>query len=329
MNHFWILPFLRYNADKEKDGCFSHQISSMKRIPIVVDTDPGVDDFFCIALACAFPELFDVKAICTIGGNNATDVTTRNALDILKLLKREDIPVARGADRFLTAEFGEPVEQFHGRNGLGNVEIAHSDKEADPLPACDKLYEAAKACPGELVVVTVGPETNLALAFQKYPDLPSLLKKIVIMGGTTTSGNVTPYAEANIWHDAEAARIVFAAGVPFDMVGLNVTRQAPLRQNIFDGLEAVRPEVKDTMSQLIAFRNEEAMHDAIAFSLLLNDEIFTWLEADTYVIDDHGERHGQTVVQEDHEHPNSRIAIGINPEAYYEVMKEMIRRYSE
>ena len=302
----------------------------MKRIPILIDTDPGVDDFFCIALACAFPELFDVKAICTIGGNNATDVTTRNALDILKLLHREDVSVARGADRFLTAEFGEPVEQFHGKNGLGNVEIAHSDRQIDPLPSCDKLYETAKECQGELVVVTVGPETNLGLSFQKHPDLPSLLKKIVIMGGTTTTGNVTEYAEANIWHDAEAARIVFASGVPFDMVGLNVTRQAPLRHEIFHGIsENVRPEIIDVMSRLVTFRNEEAMHDAIAFASLLNDEIFSWLDADTYVIDDHGEHHGQTVVTEDHAHPNSRVAIGIDTDAYYKVMKDMINRYTD
>ena len=299
------------------------------RIPLVIDTDPGVDDFFCIALACAFPELFDVKAICTIGGNNATDVTTRNALDILKLLRREDIPVARGADRFLKEEFGEPVEQFHGRNGLGNVEIPASERQIDPLPAWEKIYQAAKGSHGELILVTVGPETNLALAFQKHPDLSSLVRRIVVMGGTTTNGNVTQYAEANIWHDAPAARIVFASGVPVDMVGLNVTRQAPLKQDIFDGISAVRSEVKEVMSKLIAFRNQEAMHDSIAFSTLLDDDVFTWQKAHTYVVDDYGERHGQTVVEADQQPLNSRVAIGIDTEAYYRIMKEMIGRYTE
>ena len=299
------------------------------KIPLLIDTDPGVDDFFCIALACAFPELFDIKAICTIGGNNATDVTTRNALDILKLLRREDIPVARGADRFLKEEFGEPVEQFHGRNGLGNVEIPSSDRPIDPLPAWEKIYQAAKEADGELIVVTVGPETNLALAFQKHPDLSSLLKKIVVMGGTTTNGNVTAYAEANIWHDAPAARIVFASGVPIDMIGLNVTRQVPLKQEIFNGISAVRSDVKEVMSKLIAFRNQEAMHDSIAFASLLKDDIFTWQKAHTYVIDDFGEYHGQTVVETDGEPLNSRVAIGIDTQTYYQVMQEMISRYTE
>ena len=91
----------------------------MKRIPIIVDTDPGVDDFFCLAIAAAYDELFDLRAVTTIGGNNTTDVTTRNALDILKLFHREDVPVARGADSYLKEPFGEPVAKFHGENGIG------------------------------------------------------------------------------------------------------------------------------------------------------------------------------------------------------------------
>lgn len=294
-------------------------------IPILVDTDPGVDDFFCIALAAAYPELFDVKAICTIGGNNLTDVTTANALNILKLLNREDIPVARGADSYLHEEFGEPVEQFHGRNGLGNVEIPKAERKADPLDAADKIYEVAKECNGELIIVTVGPETNLAIAMNRHPDLPKLIRRIVVMGGTTTTGNVSPYAEANIWHDASAARIVFASGVPIDMVGLNVTRKAPLTKEILQGIEA-RKDVLEVVEQLIEFRNEEAMHDSIAISCLVNDDIFTWQDAYTYVIDDHSEFHGQTVVT-DKTPFNSRVAIDIDTDAYYKVMKEMIARF--
>ncbi|MBO7697962.1 MAG: nucleoside hydrolase, partial [Erysipelotrichaceae bacterium] len=206
----------------------------MKKIPIIIDTDPGVDDFFCMAIGCGFRDLFDLRAITTIGGNNLTYVTTANALDILKLFKREDVPVARGADSYLAEPFGEPVAKFHGANGLGDVVIDRSDRKPHPLPACDVIYEQAKQCNGELVLVTVGPETNLALAFNKYPDLKHMIKKIVVMGGTLTSGNISPYAEANIGHDAKAARIVFETGIPVDMIGLNVTRKAPLRKNIFD-----------------------------------------------------------------------------------------------
>lgn len=298
----------------------------MKQIPIILDTDPGVDDFFCIALACAFKEYFDLKAITTIGGNNSTDVTTRNALDILHLLHREDVTVARGADSYLTSEFGEPVARFHGANGIGDVKLNRSVQKIDPLPACDKIYQTALEEKGELVIVTVGPETNLAMALLKYPDLKDLIRKIIIMGGTLDKGNVTEYAEANIYHDAKAASIVFSSGIPFDMVGLNVTRKAPLRKTIFDGIENTEERIKEVMLKLIEFRREESMHDAIAISSLIDENIFTWKKTHASVIIEDEEHLGMTAI-DDSKPTNARVAAEIDIEKYYEVMKEMIRRY--
>lgn len=262
----------------------------MSQIPIIIDTDPGVDDFFCIALGCAFSDVFNLRAITTIGGNNSTDVTTQNALDILKLFRRSEVPVARGAGRYLCQEFGVPVIKFHGINGLGNAYIDHSDARIDHYKAWDKIYREAVMYDGELVVVAVGPETNLAMAFSKYPQLPSMLKKIVIMGGTLTTGNVSEYAEANIYHDAEAARIVFESGVPIDMIGLNVTRQAPLTKAILDDITDCDPKIKDVMLELIRFRHEEAMHDAIAISSMISDDIITFKDAYTHIIDGNVEK---------------------------------------
>ena len=137
----------------------------MERIPIVIDTNPGIDDFFCLALACAYSDRLDLRAVTTMGGNNHTDVTTQNALNILSLF-RTDVPVARGADRYLEAEFGAPAAKFHGSNGVGNLVLPQSCRAPDALPAWDKLYEIAKAAQGELVLVTVAPLTNIALALQ-------------------------------------------------------------------------------------------------------------------------------------------------------------------
>ena len=298
-----------------------------KPIPIVLDTDPGVDDFFCIALAATFTDIFDLKALTTIGGNNYTDVTTKNALDILKLLNRQDVPVARGADSYLTKPFGEPVTKFHGANGLGNVVIEASDQPIDELPAYEKIYQEALKANGELVLVTVGPETNLALAFNKHPDLNKLLKRIVVMGGTLTTGNVSEYAEANIYHDAQAARIVFESGVPIDMIGLNVTRKAPLETSIFDDIPNMNPIIKDVMEKLIIFKHPDSMHDAIAISSLISDDIITFKETYTYIIDDEGEKHGMSAT-DDNKTANSRVAVDINVENYYEVIKEMLRHYT-
>ena len=299
----------------------------MSQIPIIIDTDPGVDDFFCIALGCAFSDVFNLRAITTIGGNNSTDVTTQNALDILKLFRRSEVPVARGAGRYLCQEFGVPVIKFHGINGLGNAYIDHSDARIDHYKAWDKIYREAVMYDGELVVVAVGPETNLAMALSKYPQLPSMLKKIVIMGGTLTTGNVSEYAEANIYHDAEAAKIVFESGVPIDMIGLNVTRQAPLTKAILDDITDCDPKIKDVMLELIRFRHEEAMHDAIAISSMISDDIITFKDAYTHIIDGNVEKRGMSVAEYD-KVPNSRVAVDINVEEYYRIMREMLRRFN-
>ena len=151
----------------------------MERIPIVIDTDPGIDDFFCLALACAYSDRLDLRAVTTMGGNNHTDVTTQNALNILSLF-RTDVPVARGADRYLEAEFGAPAAKCHGSNGVGDLILPQSDRTPDDLPAWDKLYEIAKAAQGELVLVTVAPLTNIALALQPENSRMSISWRIPV-----------------------------------------------------------------------------------------------------------------------------------------------------
>jgi len=150
-----------------------------------------------------------------------------------------------------------------------------------------------------------------------------MIRKIVVMGGTLSTGNVSEYAEANIYHDAQAARIVFETGIPIDMIGLNVTRKAPLRRSIFDGLNDLDERIRDVMEKLIEFRNEESMHDAIAISSLVSDKVLIFKDAFTSIIDDYSEKRGMSVV--DYEKaPNSRVAVDINADEYYKVMRQMI-----
>ena len=200
-----------------------------------------------------------------------------------------------------------------------------SDAKTDLLKAWDKIYEQARLCSGKLVLVTVGPETNLALAFEKYPDLKRMISRIVVMGGSLTTGNVTEYGEANLYHDACAAKAVFETGIPIDMIGLNVTRMAPLKKDIFDGLDADE-RIREVMLKLIEFRNEEPMHDAIAISSLVSDSVIDFKETYTQVIPD-GERRGMSVT-DDQRTPNSRVAVNIDTDAYREVIREMIVKLS-
>ncbi|MDO4499814.1 MAG: nucleoside hydrolase [Erysipelotrichaceae bacterium] len=297
------------------------------RYPIIIDTDPGVDDFFCIAIGAAYSDIFDLKAVTTIGGNNATEVTTRNALDILHLCKRDDVPVAAGETSYLEEEFGEPGVAFHGLNGLGNVEIPHTDKKAIDLKACDKIYEVAKECNGELILVTVGPTTNVAKAILKYPDITKMIKKIVMMGGSTDKGNITPYAEANIYHDYKAANILFKSGIPIDMIGLNVTLKSVMPREVFDVIsEGSNPYIREVMQKLIDFRNGEAMHDAVAIGSMIEDYL-TFEDAFVYIELNGEERNGQTVCDFNSKTPNTRVATAVNLDGYYKMMKGMLEVY--
>ena len=297
------------------------------RIPIVIDTDPGVDDFFCIAIGAAFPEQITLKAVCTMGGNSSEEVTTRNALDILHLLGRDDVPVAKGSSSYLREPYGEPVYDHHGRNGIGDVVIPRSAGSADPLSAWDKLYEAAIKAQGELVLVTVAPLTNVARALLKYPALKELIKKIVMMGGTIGRGNITPYAEANAGHDAWASEIVFKSGIPIEMVGLHLTMECKLPRDIFDPLSAgTRSDLRGAMQGLIDFRRGEPMHDAVAMASVIDPDMLTFLEGDVTVVTDDAEHFGQTVFKERKGGPH-KVAVGCDKNRYYAVIGKMLKAY--
>src|SRR5215470_4911256 len=185
---------------------------------IILDTDPGSDDALALMLALNSPEL-DVRAVTVVPGNVTAAQGLDNALRLVSLANRCDIPVAGGAQhplfqKLITAEF------WHGKNGLANVELPASKCKADPRWAPDLIIEMVHANPHEITLIPVGPLTNIALALQKDRSIVKLVKEVVIMGGSISGGNVNAAAEANIYNDPEAAQIVFQAGWPLTMVGL-------------------------------------------------------------------------------------------------------------
>lgn len=295
----------------------------MAKLPIIIDTDPGVDDFFCIAIGLTYQDVFDVCGITTMGGNNYTEVTTQNALDIVELLKK-DCVVVKGSTSYLKEEFAEPVFKFHGANGLADINLKRSNKHALDIPVEDFIYQTAKKYSKQLVLVPVTPLTNIANAFLKYPDLKNHLKKIVLMGGSTDKGNITKYAEANIGHDRYAADVVFNSGVDIDMVGLNVTLKANLPREVFDPISSHFPtNLRKVMKSLIDFRKGEPMHDAVAISSLIDTEVLKFENAYVYIELDDKERYGQTVCDFSSSKPNCRVATSINLDKYYNVIKKM------
>ncbi len=195
-------------------------------IPVIIDTDPGIDDGIAIALACASPEI-DLLGITTVGGNTGIENTTGNALRLLHLFGRDDVPVAAGAARALAfeADLGDP--SIHGQGGLGGVVLPVPGRGPDPRGAVSLLAELVESHSEPVTLIAIGPLTNVALFAATRPDLYAKLDRLVIMGGGVhLTGNQTPTAEFNIWFDPEAAARVFAAGVEVTMVGLDVTHKA-------------------------------------------------------------------------------------------------------
>jgi purine nucleosidase len=187
---------------------------------VIIDTDPGTDDALAILLALNSQEL-DVQALTVVPGNVPLAQGVENALKLVSLAERCDIPVAAGAERPLlqlltTAEF------VHGQNGLANVELPPPTCKADSRFGPDLIIELVHKHPGEMTLVPVGPLTNIALAVRKDPSIVPLVKEVILMGGSISGGNVTAAAEFNIYNDPEAAQIVFTAGWPVTMVGLEV-----------------------------------------------------------------------------------------------------------
>src|SRR5208283_2541815 len=198
--------------------------------PMVVDVDTGIDDALALLYACAHEEA-QILGVSTVVGNVSLAAATRNTRAVLALAGRADIPVWPGSATALSVAVRDASE-VHGRSGLGHAVLPEPDEPERVVHAVDAIVAAAHAHAGRLILVATGPLTNIALAVMREPELPRLVKRFVIMGGAYSepAGNVTPSAEFNIWHDPEAARIVFRAfggpgATPVVAIGLDVTHK--------------------------------------------------------------------------------------------------------
>jgi purine nucleosidase len=210
---------------------------------IIFDTDPGTDDALALMLALTSPEL-DVRAITVVPGNVTLEMGVDNALRMVSLAKRCDIPIAAGARGPLFQKL-VTAEMWHGKNGLANVELPASTCKLDPRFGPDLIIQLVHASPHEITLVPVGPLTNIALAVKKDPSIVPLVKEVILMGGSITGGNVNAAAEANIYNDPEAAQIVFQAGWPLTMVGLEVGDRALFTRKQLDELGKTHGPIND------------------------------------------------------------------------------------
>jgi inosine-uridine nucleoside N-ribohydrolase len=252
---------------------------------VIIDTDPGVDDAFAILLALNSPEL-KVEALTVVPGNVDGKQGLENALKIVSLANRCDVAVAGGAQHPLNQKL-ITAQYWHGPNGLAGVELPAPKCKADPRFGPDLIIELVHKYPHEITLIPVGPLTNIALAVSKDPSIASLVKDIVIMGGSITGGNVNGAAEANIYNDPEAAAIVFDAGWMVTMVGSDVgERTLILRKHIAELQSAHMPE-GDFVAKLADFyvtRSEKsgyqgaAMYDPLAVGVVIDPTVVSTKE---------------------------------------------------
>lgn len=283
--------------------------------PIIIDTDPGVDDAMAIAYAVCRPDI-ELVGLTTVFGNTSVALATRNARWLLERFGAADVPVARGAG---TPRVQAPLPHadfVHGADGLGNthpdgahvVPAGAADAGApgiDALDAADFIVRAARARPGEITLVAIGPLTNVAIALEREPGLPGLLRELVVMGGTVIEpGNVSPVAEANFLNDPHAADEVLGQEWPLTVVGLDVTHRIMLRDADLDRLGAEAGETGAVLRAASRFyidfytaRAAEldpaaaahpmcAMHDAAAIARAVMPEAFTTLAGAARVVPD-------------------------------------------
>jgi purine nucleosidase len=254
---------------------------------LIVDCDTGIDDAVTLLYLAGRPDV-ELVAVGAVHGNVPVATAARNTLRVLEVAGLSEVPVAIGAARpmaqdLMTAEF------IHGEDGLGNTDQPAPAGKVASESAVEQLVRLARANPGELSLLAIGPMTNLGVALLVEPDLPRLLKQVVIMGGAfEVPGNVGPYAEANIWHDPEAADLVFAADWPLRVVALDVTHLTLLEAPDLARLDASSAAVPRFVSAILPFyldgyeqrvgQRACPVHDGLAAGLLLEPDLATWEE---------------------------------------------------
>ena len=271
---------------------------------IILDTDPGIDDAMAIFFAFQSPDI-EVLGLTTVYGNVPVTMAAQNALTLCEIAGK-DIPVTKGVGMPWVGPESTYAHFVHGEHGFGHIKPEAPKTELDPRSSAQFIVDMARKYPGEITIVAIGPLGNFALARRLEPELPKLVKGVSIMGGAAfVPGNVTPVAEANIWNDAHAAEIVFAADWELTMFGLDVTNFTPFSPAFVEKLEEKNNTlggfVKESAQFYMDFYSQNRedrvcfFHDAFPIAHLRHPELFELTEGHVRVGTGTLDR-GQTVV---------------------------------
>jgi len=311
----------------------------MKRI--IIDTDPGVDDALALMLAFNSPEL-EVEAITSVAGNVGPELATENALKMLEFLGVSDTPVAAGTSKPLLRRTSNASE-FHGKTGLGEAVLPAPRLVKDPRTAVKLIIDEADRLGEELTIVQIGPLTNIASVILARPGIVNQIEGLVIMGGAF---NLTPYghgnanavAEFNVWHDPEAAKIVFNSGIPIKAIGLDVTTDPAnrLSKEMFEEIEGLGTRkgrlVADLCRGFVRRFDGFSLHDPLALATVA-DPSLTETERFKVDVETVGElTRGMTVVERRHRlrvtgsEANVEVCTSVDSRRFLEMFMDRVVR---
>lgn len=307
----------------------------MKRRPIIIDCDPGVDDTFALFYAFACKEL-DVRLVSSVSGNVDVEKTTVNARRVAAMAKY-DVEIVKGANQPLIAK---PfyADYIHGKNGMGGYEF--KDDNLAPLSdknAIEALRDAILSSDEKVTLVAVGPFTNIAKLFLTYPEVKENIQEISIMGGGLKGGNTTVCAEFNVFVDPEAAHVVFESGLPIIMAGLDVTEKSFIDKSHLDRIANTGTIGKFLSDVIVAARsaNNDAsfrtsLHDVVSVMVLTHPEFFEYETLRVRVETQGKYTRGMTVADKrlhNREEGNIKVLNNVNHDAFLDELCEKLESY--
>ncbi|WP_380164100.1 nucleoside hydrolase [Jannaschia sp. R86511] len=307
-------------------------------VPVVLDCDPGHDDALALLLAHADPRV-DLRAVTVVHGNQTVDKCLRNALAVCTLAGITDVPVARGADRPLVRPL-RVAPDIHGESGLDGPDLPVPTVVADPRDAVTLLHDVLTAAEQPVTVVATGALTNVAMLLRAHPEVVRSVRGVVWMGGSTGRGNITPFAEANAANDPEAAQHVLDSGVPFTMVGLDVTHQALVTADVLGRLRALgTPLARTCVGWLTFFAGtydeqfgmpDPPLHDPVAVARVLDPALVRVVRTHL-VVETEGRWTSGATVADLHGYSgraaNADVALGLDRDGFFDLLVAAVASY--
>jgi inosine-uridine nucleoside N-ribohydrolase len=297
--------------------------------PIVLDCDPGHDDALAIMLAAAHPAI-ELRAISTVAGNQTLDKTTLNARRICDAAGIRGVPVLVGRAQPLRGT-GIVAADVHGQSGLDGPAFGPPVTPVTSTDGIAALRDLLREAPA--TIVATGPLTNIAALLLAFPGVAAQIERIVFMGGSTGAGNVTPYAEFNVYADPEAADIVLHSGIPVTMCGLNVTHQALADDPVLSRIAAIGSPLARVCVDLLGFFASTyreiwgfpapPLHDPVAVALVAEPDVVTTTRARLDIELTGTFTRGATVVdlyERTGREPNADVAVGLDAARFWELV---------